>query len=1061
MAISFVGANAWVSGTGNITPTIHASAATGDMMLCRIGTKPYNGTNTMPAGWVSLGTFADGTVGAGNGVGSMKVEVFWKEHDGSEANPLVTNATNNVSGAGITVYRKGAGESWVTPVGDGGPDTTVDASKSMTVQSHVSVVSGDWVDFFLAVRDNTTMTVPDITQAGVTFAAVVEAPAAALTTTSGGDMAADGGYREATSGTSSAAAVITGTLSTNETGSAWMTRLRVSAGGSAVDRTATDSLTAGDSVARVATGIRSTANAIVNSDAVTRLGVFGRTATEAVTASDAAVAVVGGSAFPVVAGQNSGTNATGTAHPFTYDTSPSAGDLLILEISFDDFNDGTATVDTDAWITVVDVIGNSAATAQRSYVFARYASGSEGTGGNVTFTVSEASAWIVRRITGHNVTSNSDITSALGFEALAFQPSSQDTTYDPPSLTPSNFGAGDNLAGGGGGWDGASGGAHVSYPTDLTDNRASAFEGTVGIASGTVETTAASYNPGTGAFTASDQWSSWTWMVEPVAAGGASVSRTATDAVTGSDAATRLAVGLRSIADAITGSDVATRAAAFPRSVTDALAASDVATRILTYARSVADAITASDVASRTGTFGRSVTDAITGSDVATRIASLPRSVTDAITGSDVATRLLAYVRSVADTITASDVATRVASFPRSVADTITGSDVATRVSVAARTVADAISASDVAVAVKAITRSATDALTAGDVATRTGLFLRSVADAVAASDVATRTGSFLRSVADAISASDVATQAKATARSAVDALAAGDVATRTGAFLRSVSDASGLSDVAARVVSLPRSVADAIVASDVATRAGTFLRSVTDAFTGSDVATRTTTYLRSVADAVTGSDAATRTVALLRSVADAANLSDVATRIIAGAGAVARFAVDAITASDVAVRSVSLVRSVADTVTGSDAATAIRGLIRSTTDAIAASDVATRLLAAVRSVDDSLTAADVPTRTVDLVRGTGESVAVSDVAVGALTVFTISGYTRDENGTIIPNCVVDVFVASTNTFYDTTTSDGTGFYTINVDGAVQYFLVAYDVPETVFGTTQRDLEGV
>ena len=231
MAITFVGTDGYVAAVGSVTPTIHASAATGDMMLCRIGSKPYNGTNGMPAGWTSLGTFADGTVGSGGGTGSVLVEVFWKEHDGSETDPTVTNASSTVSVASIFVWRKGATETWETPVGDGGGDTTEDTSFSATIQSHVSVTAGDVVDFFYALRDNSTMTVPTITQAGVTFDTVVEMPAIQANTVLGHDQGQDGGYRVATAGTSTAAAVITGTHSTNETGSGWMTRLRVVSGG--------------------------------------------------------------------------------------------------------------------------------------------------------------------------------------------------------------------------------------------------------------------------------------------------------------------------------------------------------------------------------------------------------------------------------------------------------------------------------------------------------------------------------------------------------------------------------------------------------------------------------------------------------------------------------------------------------------------------------------------------------------------------------------------------------------------------------------------------------------
>ena len=314
MAISFVGTDGYVAAVGSVTPTIHASAATGDMMLCRIGSKPYNGTNGMPAGWTSLGTFADGTVDSGGGTGSVLVEVFWKEHDGSETDPTVTNASSTVSVASIFVWRKGATETWETPVGDGGGDTTEDTSFSATIQSHVSVTAGDVVDFFYALRDNSTMTVPTITQAGVTFDTVVEMPAIQANTVLGHDQGQDGGYRVATAGTSTAAAVITGTHSTNETGSGWMTRLRVVSGGT--DDEATPSVVL-VTVSIPAVVVIGEVNATATTTVLAVTGAFPPVvATSGAATTLTALQVTG--TFPAAATVNDvNASATLTAHPVT------------------------------------------------------------------------------------------------------------------------------------------------------------------------------------------------------------------------------------------------------------------------------------------------------------------------------------------------------------------------------------------------------------------------------------------------------------------------------------------------------------------------------------------------------------------------------------------------------------------------------------------------------------------------------------------------------------------------------------------------------------------------
>lgn len=112
MAISFRAVGAYAEGTANLTPAIPAGTVAGDIMLCAVGTKPFNGVNTMNNNWVSLGFATDGTVAAGNDVGSMKAEIFYKIHTGTEANPTVTNATNNVSGAVIISFQKDPLKDW-------------------------------------------------------------------------------------------------------------------------------------------------------------------------------------------------------------------------------------------------------------------------------------------------------------------------------------------------------------------------------------------------------------------------------------------------------------------------------------------------------------------------------------------------------------------------------------------------------------------------------------------------------------------------------------------------------------------------------------------------------------------------------------------------------------------------------------------------------------------------------------------------------------------------------------------------------------------------------------
>lgn len=230
MAISLRAVGTYVSGTANLTPGIPTGAASGDMMLCFYGTKPYSDAPTINNSWIDLGNATDGTVAAGIDVGSMQIRIFYKEHTGSETDPTITNSTNNVSGAVIIVFQKDTGNAWATPVGAGGGDATAGTAFSVTASTDPGITTNDMLVGYAAIRsDAGTQSAITITATGISVGAFTESPTADLATASGGDMAMSGGYVLVSSGTSSAAPVYASTLAAAHTGSAYIVRLRQTA----------------------------------------------------------------------------------------------------------------------------------------------------------------------------------------------------------------------------------------------------------------------------------------------------------------------------------------------------------------------------------------------------------------------------------------------------------------------------------------------------------------------------------------------------------------------------------------------------------------------------------------------------------------------------------------------------------------------------------------------------------------------------------------------------------------------------------------------------------------
>lgn len=225
MAIGFRASGAWVATTANQTVTIPAGTVAGDLMVMFYGTKPFNDISTIDQSWNNAGAATDGTVAAGNDVGSMQARIFWKIHTGTETNPTVTNATNNVSSVVIVSFSKDVLKDWDLAFGGGG-DNTAGTGFSATTPS-LGLATNDFVASFITTQsDAGTIGTFTTTAAGMTFGTFVSQPTAGFVTTSGGDMSARAGFNTITAGTATTAVTVAATLSAAHTGSMFLVRMR-------------------------------------------------------------------------------------------------------------------------------------------------------------------------------------------------------------------------------------------------------------------------------------------------------------------------------------------------------------------------------------------------------------------------------------------------------------------------------------------------------------------------------------------------------------------------------------------------------------------------------------------------------------------------------------------------------------------------------------------------------------------------------------------------------------------------------------------------------------------
>ena len=225
MAVSFRAVGAYVNGTGNLTPVIPAGTVAGDLMLCVHGMKPFSATTTMNNSWVSIGFATDGTVAAGNDTGSMKAQIFYKVHTGTESNPTIANTATNVNGAVIISFQNATG--FWDFVGSGGGDGTTGTGYSITTAASLAVQSGDFLIGNIALRsDASTIGAITITGTGLTIGSFTKSPATDLLTTAGGDMRMSVGYSQVTAGTATTTLTLASTLGGSQTGSSFIARIR-------------------------------------------------------------------------------------------------------------------------------------------------------------------------------------------------------------------------------------------------------------------------------------------------------------------------------------------------------------------------------------------------------------------------------------------------------------------------------------------------------------------------------------------------------------------------------------------------------------------------------------------------------------------------------------------------------------------------------------------------------------------------------------------------------------------------------------------------------------------
>jgi hypothetical protein len=224
-------------GIGAVTPTIHADAVLNDIMI--MFAESANEAVATPTGWAIVTNSPQGT-GTAGGTAATRLSVFWKRHDGSEANPTVADPGNHV-GARILGVRgcPTTGDPW--NITSGSVRTT--ASTAVSITGPTTTVANTLV--LVGVANATDATASQIATNSWSCTAIPDLAGTGIgdNTTNGNG----GGFNVAagTKATAGAIGTITATLATSSVQGHLVIALR------AIDPTAT-------TIARVSLASRST-----------------------------------------------------------------------------------------------------------------------------------------------------------------------------------------------------------------------------------------------------------------------------------------------------------------------------------------------------------------------------------------------------------------------------------------------------------------------------------------------------------------------------------------------------------------------------------------------------------------------------------------------------------------------------------------------------------------------------------------------------------------------------------------------------------------------------------
>ncbi len=469
MTLTHVASSAWVTSTGTVTPTVPTGTAAGDLVVITLASKYDDAVLvTFPTGWTDLGAAANTGRSTGVDSGNMRCRAFYKVWQAGDTMPTLDPTPNNVSTVKATTWRKTLANWDVN--GEIVVDNITGSPLEFTASSTLGLAAGDQLQVDMVLNgDVATWLTTTISATGATFG-TMSTSAADASSTSGTDIRMRSVYRPVTSGTATAAPLVStplGAATTNTVGVGLMLRIREVSGAPATQTM---------SPSGIATG-------------------------------EAWPSGGGGGGVPTI---DATTFSSATASPVVGTLPSGTGDFLVAFVGVDNENPVTAT----GW-TVQGYTGASAATPADSSITCLTAPASVGSFSFAYSTDAARFAWcVIYRVSGAaGVHAENQIPAAVTYT------NTTSTTRAIPQVTTTvanclvlNGVVGDSASG-----------ANYTWPAGWTEDR-DLNDATTGMTMGTATSTQASAGTTTGGnitiVAAGEHMSTITLALEPTAGGG-------------------------------------------------------------------------------------------------------------------------------------------------------------------------------------------------------------------------------------------------------------------------------------------------------------------------------------------------------------------------------------------------------------------------------------------------------------------------------------------------------------------------------------------------------------